>query len=220
VKFYIVILLLLGLPIVLSCYKKYQVEIILADNDHFQGIQLRFGLPLYRFEKIYDYTDPQLSILEALVIDRWDRSVGEKVDWNWERVKHLCKTFNRFKLFFDWEKMTFFIFKKALAYTVVEKIDWQSRVGGRDAMWVALQVGFLWAVKGMSMAFLARNSRLEQVKLGVKPDFQSPELNSQINCILKMRIVHIITIAVYLIVWKVRGWINGFRAKTREQSSH
>ena len=215
-KFYIAILLLLALPMVLSCYKKYRVEIILADNDHFQGIQLRLGLPLYRFEQIYDYTDPQLSLLEALVIDRWDRSVGEKVDWNWERIKHLFKTFNRLKLFSNWEAQTFFILKKALAYTVVEKIDWKSRVGGRDAMWTALHTGLLWAVKGLIMTLLARNSRLEQVELAVEPDFQRPELNSQINCILKMRIVHIITIAIYLIVWKVRWWINGFTAKTRE----
>lgn len=219
-KFYVVMLLLLGLPIVLTCYKKYRVEIILADKDNFQGIQLRFGLPLYRFEQIYDYTDSQLSFLEALVIDRLDRNVAEKVDWDWERVKQLFDTLNRFKLFSDWEKQTYFIFKKALAYTVVEKINWQSRVGGRDAMWAALHVGLLWAVKGLVMTFIARNSRLEQVKLAVEPDFQSPELNSQINCILKMRIVHIITIAVYLIVWKVRWWINGFTAKTREQPSH
>lgn len=219
-KFYVVMLLLLGLPIVLTCYKKYRVEIILADNDNFQGIQLRFGIPLYRFEQIYDYTDPQLSFLEALVIDRFDRSVAEKVDWDWERVKQLFDTMNRFKLFSDWEKQTYFILKKALAYTVVEKINWQSRVGGRDAMWAALHAGLLWAVKGLVMTFLATNSRLEQVELAVEPDFQSPELNSQINCILKMRIVHIITIAVYLIVWKVRWWINGFTAKTREQPSH
>jgi len=219
-KFYIVILLLLGLSIALSCYKKFRVEILLTDNDHFQGIQLRLGLPFYRFEQIYDYTDPRLSFLEALLIDRWERSVAQRVDWNRERMKHLFSIYNRFHLFSEWEQQTFFILKKALAYTIVERIEWQSRVGGQDAMWAALYAGLLWAIKGLSVTFLARNSRLEQVQLAVEPDFLSRELNSKIDCILKMRIVHIITIAVYLIVWKVRWWINGFTANTREQPSY
>lgn len=218
--FYIVLLLLLLLILVLFSYITFRMEIIVTDNDQFQGIQIRFGLPVYRFEQIYDYTDPRLSFLEALLVDRWERSIGSKKDWNWQHIKDIFKISKRIHLLSDWEQQTFNIIKKALGYTVIEKISWQGRVGGRNAMWAALNTGMLWTIIGLGVTFLANISCLKKVQLAVEPDYLSAEFNSQIDCILKMRIVHIITIAFYLIVWKVRWWINGFSANTRQQPSY
>lgn len=218
-KFHIVLPLLL-LTLALTSYVKFRMEIIVTDNDRFQGIQIRFGMPLYRFEQIYDYTDPRLNFIEALLVDRWDKSVGQKEDGTWKSVKDIFKINKRIHLLSDWEQQTFYIFKKALVYTVIEKMIWQSRVGGRNAMLAALHTGLMWTVKGLTITCLANISHLKKVQIAVEPDYLSAEFDSQINCILKMRIVHIITITFYLIAWKVRWWKNGFAANTRQQPSY
>lgn len=218
-KFHIVLLFLL-LILVLSSYITFRMEIIVSDNDHFQGIQMRFGLPFYRFEQIYDYSDPRLSFFEALLVDRWEKSVGQKRDWTRKHILDIFKISNQIHLLSDWEQQTFYIFKKALLYTVIEKFIWHSRVGGRNAMLAALHTGLMWSIKGLAITCLANISCLKKVQLVVEPDYMSADFNSQIDCILKMRIVHIITIAFYLIVWKVRWWINGFAANTRQQPSY
>ena len=87
-------------------------------------------------------------------------------------------------------------------------------------MFTALDAGIFWDVKGMIVAYISNIRELEQVKLAVQPDFQKPIFFSKINCILKMRIVHIITIAIYILVWKVRWWVNGYTAKSSEQPAH
>lgn len=216
--FYIALLLLL--PLVLFSSITFRMEIIVADNERFQGIQIRFGLPLYRFEQIYNHSDSRLSFLQTLLLERFEKSIGTKKDWNWKRLKSVFLTSKHIHLLSDWEQQTFYIFKKALSYAVIEKITWQSRVGGNNAMWTALHTGMLWALMGLGITFLAQASRLKKVRLAVEPDYFSAEFNSQIDCILKMRIVHIITIAFYLIVWKVRWWLNGFAANTGQQPSY
>jgi hypothetical protein len=193
---------------------------IVADDDRFQGIQIRFGLPLYRFEQIYDYSDPRLSFFEALLIDRWEKSAAQKRAWSRKHITNIFKISKQIHLLSDWEQQTFFIFKKALVYTVIEKFFWHSRVGGRNAMLAALHTGLMWSLKGLVITYLANISSLKKVQLAVEPDYISCDFNSQIDCILKMRIVHIITIAFYLIVWKVRWWINGFAANIRQQPSY
>ncbi len=215
-KFHIVLLFLL-LTMVLFSYVTFRIEIIVTDSDRFQGVQIRFGLPFYRFEQIYDYTDPRLKFFEALLVDRWNKSVGQKRDWTWKNVKDIFKISKQIHLLSDWEQQTFYIFKTALVYTVIEKMIWKSRVGGGDAMLAALHTGLMWTIKGLTIIFLGNISRLKKVQIAVEPDYLSAEFESQIDCILKMRIVHIIIITFYLIVWKVRWWINGFAASTRRQ---
>ncbi len=212
-KFHIVFILMV-LVLVLSSYITFRMEIMATSNDRLQGIQIRFGLPLYRFEQIYDYSDPRLNLLEALLMDRWQKSVGQKTASKWEQMKYIF-TGKHFRLLSGSEQTVCFILKKTLSLTVVEKFRWKSRVGGKNAMWAALHTGLLWTVKGLGMTYLARNSHLKEVQLTVEPDYLSTEFASQIDCILKMRIVHIITITIYLTVWKVRWWIDGITAKSR-----
>jgi hypothetical protein len=69
----------------------------------------------------------------------------------------------------------------------------KSRVGGKDAMRAAIYTGLLWMIKGWGMNWLTRHSHLKKVQLVVEPDYLSTDFASQIDCILKIRIVHIIT---------------------------
>jgi len=204
----------------LLVYRKYSIEIELQETSQFQGVQLRARLPLYTFEQIYDYSDPRLNLLESMLLDRLDKGFSGKVAFDWGVLRRFLISVSRIKLFSNWERQSIFILKKILAFTVIEKLQWESTVGGRDAMFTALDAGIFWAVKGMIVAYISHISELEQVKLAVQPDFQKPIFFSKINCILKMRIVHIITIAIYILVWKVRWWVNGYTAKSSEQPAH
>lgn len=214
-KFHVVLLLLL-LALVLFAYIKFSIEIILSDNDRFQGLQIRFGLLWHHFEHSFDYTDPRLNLWEALAADYWNAMSKRNEKWSWAQFKQIFKIGPQLQTWSDLSP----IMKKMLDYIVIEKISWQSRIGGSNAMWSALYAGILWALKGLGITFLARNSHLRQVQLMVQPDYISAELVSEFACILKIRIVHIIIIAIYLTVWKVRWWINGFTANTREQPSY
>lgn len=218
--FYIVLVGLSCLIMVLFTYRKYSIEIELQESKQFQGIQMRAHLPLYTFEQIYDYSDPKLHLLEAMLIDRLDKGFSGKVAFDWGMIKRFLISVSRIKLVSDWEIQSFFLLKKLLAFTVIEKLQWESSVGGDDAMFAALHTGAFWAFKGMVLAFISHNSKVEQIKVSVKTDFQTSSYFSKISCILKIRIVHIITIAIYIIVWKVRWWVNGYTARATEQPSH
>ena len=103
-------------------------------------------------------------------------------------------------------------------YLVIERLDWSSGIGLNNAMYTAIGSGGLWAVKGMLVGFLSSKSRLQDINLQVEPDFNGEKVVSHLNCILKMRIVHIILIAFYFLVLIVRGYFNGFTARKAEPS--
>lgn len=219
-RFYIVAVLLTGFAAVLFMYWDCWIEIELQEDQQFQGIQLRTRLPLYSFEQIYDYSDPKLNLLEAMLLDRLDKGFNGKVTFDIGVLKRLFKSISRIRMASAWEKQSYALFKKLLNYTVIKELQWESSVGGRDAMAAALHTGLLWAFKGTLLAFISHHSRLEQVKLAVEPDFKNCTIFSRIRCILKIRTVHIITIGVYIIVLKVRWWMNGYTARAAEQPSH
>jgi len=218
-KFHIVFNFL-AVALVLSLYITFRIEIMVTGNERFQGIQIRFGLPFYRFEQIYDYTDPRLHFLESLLMDRWQKSFKTQQTSSWKQfLKKLLRP-RRLHLLSVWEQQMGVVLKKILTLTVMEKFSWESRVGGKDAMRAAIYTGLLWMIKGWGMNWLTRHSHLKKVQLVVEPDYLSTDFASQIDCILKIRIVHIITITIYLTVWKVRWWMDGIAAKLRQQPSY
>lgn len=219
-KFYIAAIIAAGFLAVLFTYRDYWIEIELQENQQYQGIQLRARLPLYHFEQIYDYSDPKLNLLEAMLLDRLDKGFDGKVAFDLGVLKRFLQRVTRIRMASAWERQIYFLLKKMLRFTVIEKLQWESSVGGRDAMAAALHTGLLWALKGTAVAYISRQSRLERVQLDVVPNFETSIFFSRIRCILKIRIVHIITIGVYIIVWKVRWWMNGYSARTAEQPSH
>ncbi len=103
-------------------------------------------------------------------------------------------------------------------YLVIERLDWNSGIGLNDAMYTAISSGGLWAIKGMLVGFLSSKSRLQDINLQVEPDFNGEKVVSHLNCILKMRIVHIILITSYFLVLIVRGYFNGFTTRKAEPS--
>jgi hypothetical protein len=107
---------------------------------------------------------------------------------------------------------------RTLRYVTVDKLEWKSLTGREDAMMTALSTGFLWMLKGSIMGPLSSKCRLKTVHIKVVPDYSKSVFFTTFTCILKIRIVHIIIIASYAIVIKVRWWMNGFPAGKTEPS--
>jgi len=216
----IVPMVLFGLAVLSLGYYKGRFEIELWENDHVQGVKLDIQLPLYRIQLNYDYSDPKLHLWEAVLIDRINNGLKAKLGFNLAAFKNILRRIPHLFQVSDYEQFSFHVFKKALGFTVVENLEWRTTVGGRDAMQTALGAGFLWALKAWIVAYISSQAKLEQLHLAVNPDFAKDRFTSKISCILKMRIVHIITIAICILVLKVRWWMNGITARAIEQPSH
>jgi hypothetical protein len=110
---------------------------------------------------------------------------------------------NRFLAYF---RVLNYIFR----YSVVEKLEWKSCLGLNEAMLTAVTSGGLWALKGMLAGFISSRMRLVDLKLEVEPDYNSDKLVSNINCIFKIRIAHIILIALLFVVLTGRRYLDGW----------
>lgn len=109
--------------------------------------------------------------------------------------------------------------KRVLRHLVIETLEWRTNVGMEDAMLTALVSGSLWAVKGTVISRLSSYSPIEKINLLVEPDFSNRWLRSQINCIARMRMVHIILVGPYILAKAIRGYVNGITTG-KWKSSH
>lgn len=148
----------------------------------------------YDFDTIPDY-----------LIDAWKKHKKDKKDVEVEKSRLDTSIYYRLINF-------------GAKYLVIERLDWNSGIGLNDAMYTAIGSGGLWAVKGTLAGVLSSKSRLQDINLQVEPDFNEKKLVSNLYCILKMRIVHIIFIIFYFLVLIVRGYFNGFTARKAESS--
>ena len=107
------------------------------------------------------------------------------------------------------------ILRLILGSILVKKLEWNSIIGFENAMYTAIGAGSLWAIKGNLLSFLSSVTHLEACFVHVQPDFSTSTLSSQICCILKLRIVHIILIVVYAFGLNVRGYWRGISRKAK-----
>jgi hypothetical protein len=101
---------------------------------------------------------------------------------------------------------------------IVEKLEWISIVGSKDALYTALGTGMCWTLKGIVISAIGSQCSLRHILLDVKPDFTNQGFSSNFKCILKIRLVNIIRIETHAIAIKVRWCINGNTAGAAEPS--
>lgn len=148
-------------------------------------------------------------------------STFEKMQENSRRLKERSKS-NSFKAYLirlglrDYKQIA----KAVLHFTTVENVYWKTIIGLQDAMQTGIGTGSIWAIKGIIISFISINSKMERLHLKVDPDYNKQIFSSTLNCIIRIRIVHIIFIAVYLIYLIVRGYINEYRSGKAARSSH
>jgi len=191
----LVLYIFLGLIIFLVLLSLFYVrlQIALSFNTHPED-----NLSLKVTSRFYDL-QRSLSLQDLY-------SLGEK---HYKKEKHML-SWQDYLLLGD-------IFLKHL---VVEKFEWKSCIGMSNAMYTALCVGSVWAVKGMFTGFLSSRTTIKILSLDVKPDFDNEILVSHINCILKMRIVHIIHTTLFFLLLIVRRYIYGWTTTRKNKSSY
>lgn len=198
---YLVVLIavLLCLIIFLSLYYKIQV-IINLDSDKPEQLLLVEIIPsLSRHKKHYQYARRDISDI-----------------FKFHFTNRVLRTHKKIKNYLD----HYHVFNLYIHYTVLETVEWKTRIGINDAMYTAIISGFLWSVKGTLISKASSKTRLQKVLINVQPDFSRASIKSRLVCIFKLRIVHIIIIAIYAYCLKVRGYMIGFAARTTIKSSH
>lgn len=99
-----------------------------------------------------------------------------------------------------------------LRYANLRKLEWKSYIGLGDAAQTGFFTGVLWAFKGACLSLLRQDKRFS-FQINIYPNFTNANLCSQLTCILRIRIVHIILIGIAFLFAKVRGEYYGFGSK-------
>lgn len=102
----------------------------------------------------------------------------------------------------------------------IQELKWNTVLGTGDAMTTALGTGSLWALKGTVIAYLSAEYEIHNLEVNICPDFEGNTCSSELFCIFKIRLVHIIHIIGYVFVVKIRRCINGYTAAGKPQPSH
>ncbi|HZJ84631.1 MAG TPA: DUF2953 domain-containing protein [Syntrophomonadaceae bacterium] len=99
-----------------------------------------------------------------------------------------------------------------LQYANLRELEWKSYIGLDDAARTGFFTGVLWAFKGICLSLL-RKDRAFSFQINIYPNFTNTNLSSQLTCILRIRIVHIILIGIAYLFAKVRGEYYGLGSK-------
>jgi hypothetical protein len=203
--------------ILLLVYVKTEIIFKIHEDESSQGISLQIKSLFYKANHQYDYTSKYLNLLESFLVTTIEEHLADDVkaksSYSSQALIDFLKGFP-IRTIFELSRSDIILSRTAMRYTVIDKLEWISTVGSRDALYTALSTGLCWTLKGIAISALSSQCRLKNISLDVKPDFVNPAFFSRFSCILKMRMVHIISIVIYAIVIKVRWCINGFAART------
>lgn len=100
-----------------------------------------------------------------------------------------------------------------LSYVYIEKLKWNTVFGLANPAYTAWIIGGLWLLKGNVLSSLCSLTRVKKAYVKIQPDFMNGNKNSEIFCIAKVAIVHIIFIVIYVIYSKIRGFKYGTKRK-------
>lgn len=219
--FLVLIIVVLLITICLGLYIKIEIIIRIQEDDTFQGISLLINSRFYKAHRLYDYSDPNLRLFESIIIAAIEHHQSGKAQPTkpLDLMGIIKQTVTGFPIrsLYELSRGTD-MFRTLLEHTIVEKLEWVSLVGGRDALYTALGTGLCWLLKGIMISALGSQCNLRRIFLDVKPDFANPVFISNFKCILKIRLVHIIIIETHAIAIKVRWCMNGNTAGAAEPS--
>ncbi len=102
----------------------------------------------------------------------------------------------------------------------IQEFKWHTIIGTGDAMYTALSFGSMWALKGTLISLFTCLSTAKTVIVDIQPDFDNNRIYSDFHCIFKLRIVHIMLIAIHITWFKIRRYLNGYTAAGKPQPSH
>lgn len=206
-----VLVLLTGLTFILQIRIDICVIVSLEPDRRALNIEV---LPMgrERWKQQYQVETPPGQLLPILL-----RKLSEKRQQfhtpGWMQQLSISQSITLFSRLFP-------VIRHAMRYISIKNINWRSTYGGEDAMQTAVRTGEIWAGKGIIISLLSSWCRLEGMQLGVEPDFKHERLWSRFSGIFQVKLVHIIIIGAYILVWIVRGYWIGRTARKSIKSSH
>jgi hypothetical protein len=208
-----VLVLLIGLLLVIKIRVDIRIILVVDENQRILDIEiLPWGSEKWRQQ--YRLQMPSQAII-SLILDNFFLKKKQYQLPGWFGRLSTAEKIN------SWLRLGP-ILSRAVRAVHIKTLHWRSIYGGEDAMVTALRTGSLWAAKGILISIVSSVCRLENMQIEVEPDFHQQRVWSRFSGIFQMRLVHIILVGAHIIVWMVRGYLNGRTAARRKsaQSSH
>lgn len=203
---YLIIFLLIFIALLIISNVK--VNILLnkeRKNDFIQiKISLFFGLinltkkiPLIKFEsfeegiKFKSETDGT-----GIHTNKKDRITPEKAA-KWEKdYRYMIKNIKNF----------YRTTEKLLKHVYIEQFKWESNFGTGDAMNTGILTGVIWGIKGISLGIISNFMILHtKPTISVTPIYDKQVFKSRLECIIKVRLGHVILTGIKLLFKLYQG---------------
>ena len=78
--------------------------------------------------------------------------------------------------------------------SIFEEISWNTKIGLTDAFLVSIVYGILWSLKSIIVSFILTNKEIDNIDIDVTPIFNENQLDISFVCIIKIKMVYIITV--------------------------
>lgn len=112
------------------------------------------------------------------------------------------------KKIFDKYKNLYFKYKDPVNYisknTSISSLLCHTEIGVEDAGQTALITGIMWSVKSSLIALLSKNYGLNKLSIDVVPNYKHKIFKTNIDCIFKMKLGHIIVIRAKILISQIK----------------
>lgn len=183
---------IIGLLIVLALLPKSFSFRVSISYDGKQRLALKISLAKRKKEYIWD--EPDFSVLSLF------HNITPAAGWLKTGPQTISEWLAKVEVFRKYRVIIDLLFR----FMMIKKISWRTSLGLDDAYQTAISSGYLWAVKGATISILSSQSSLNGLTLEVIPDYLQIGVDSNFECIFKLRLVHIIRIQVHLWVLAMR----------------
>lgn len=190
------ILLIFTLLILILIYAPINIEIEFYRKNNNNDLKIKIT-PIYRISKI-QINIPMVKLINynrklALRIkNKIEIGQNEKdifVDKNiiiYKQIVSIYENFIRKRKYII--ELSNYIFENL----EIEKIVWISNIGTADVSISAIASGILLQIKSFALLYLLNKKEVKKINFAVCPSYQSNKFEMVFNCIIKVKLVHII----------------------------
>lgn len=90
----------------------------------------------------------------------------------------------------------------------LDKFQWETELGLEDAAVTAISTGFCWMIKGSVFTFISRRCPPEEICINVSPYYGGFKFETSFNCIITIKLGHIIIAALKILWQKVKRMVK------------
>lgn len=183
---------------VLFLFMDIEVAVRYLEEGEENGVFLEVFYLNRLFKREYSYKNLRFRLGRLLPIVQGKKEVeGEKGEpvWGWdlkvgleEARKYLSNIMSFRSGLYHFQPLKSFY----LRTIEIKEFFWETNLGGRDAMATGLLSGGLWGIKGALLAYIGNKVRLRKASIKVVPRFDREGFQTSFNCILRIKVIHII----------------------------